>query len=64
MITLLQHFALTENIDNVRLLDGRETMGHGDGCSALGYALEGGLNEFFAFYFPNFISKPVWLVGK
>jgi hypothetical protein len=48
MGALLQHLALTKDIDDVGTLDGSETVRHGHRGPALGHALEGCLDEFLA----------------
>lgn len=49
MASALKHLALAKDIDDVGVLDSRQTMCHGDGCSSLGNPLERGLDELFAF---------------
>lgn len=50
MVALLQHLALSKDIDNICLLDRGEAVGNSDGCTTLRHTLKGGLYELFTFY--------------
>ena len=61
MGALLQHLALTKDIDDVGTLDGSETVRHGHRGPALGHALEGCLDEFLALcYFSHRLANVIW----
>ena len=49
VVALLQHLALAEDVDDVRLLDRGKPVRHSDCGSPLGDALKGRLDELLGF---------------